>query len=183
MKAWMMALVAAPLVAFSPMIAPAHAQTTPDQPDQPQVDYDRFAQLTAEVAPWRAQRLLSREAFFAKAAEEGVLLLDTRSAEAFAAGHIEGAVNLPFSDFTAEKLRAVIGEDMNRAILIYCNNNFTDDAFPVVLKNAPLALNIPTFINLVGYGYANVWELEGAMPVSEVPWVSEAEPAQLATAR
>ena len=42
---------------------------------------------------------------------------------------------------------------------IYCNNNFADDRVPVVTKKVELALNIPTFINLVGYGYANVWEL------------------------
>jgi len=68
-------------------------------------------------------------------------------------------VNLPFSDFTQDKLKAVLGDNRDRPIFIYCNNNFTDDAVPVASKLAPLALNIPTFINLVGYGYTNVWEL------------------------
>ena len=49
--------------------------------------------------------------------------------------------------------------DRDRPVYIYCNNNFADDRVPVVTKKVELALNIPTFINLVGYGYANVWEL------------------------
>jgi rhodanese-related sulfurtransferase len=51
-----------------------------------------------------------------------MLLLDARSASAYKAGHIKGAVNLPFTDFTAASLD-VIGKDANRPILIYCNND------------------------------------------------------------
>ncbi len=86
-------------------------------------------------------------------------MLDARSETAFRAGHLAGAVNLPFTDFTDVALRAVIGENPGRAIYIYCNNNFRDHRAPVALKRAPMALNIPTFINLHGYGYRNVWEL------------------------
>jgi hypothetical protein len=43
-----------------------------------------------------------------------------------------------------------------------------------MLKRAPLALNIPTFINLHGYGYGNVWELAGEVSLTDprVDWVS-----------
>lgn len=149
-------------------VSPLSAQKT--QPEG-EIDYAGFVDLTAEVASYREARLLPKDDFLRRAASEDALILDTRSAEAFAAGHLEGAVNLPFSDFTDEKLRAVIGADRDRPIFIYCNNNFGDDAFPVQLKRAPLALNIPTFINLYGYGYTNIWELEGTMSLSEVPWV------------
>ncbi|MEO9462179.1 MAG: rhodanese-like domain-containing protein [Marinomonas sp.] len=138
----------------------------------PQVDYAGFMGLTAEVAEYRQARLIQREAFFAKAAEDGGLILDTRSAAAFDAGHINGAINLPFSDFTDEKLAKVLGKDTSRAILIYCNNNFSDNAAPIMLKAAPLALNIPTFINLYGYGYKNVWELDGVMTTQDVDWIA-----------
>ena len=106
--------------------------------------------------------------------EEGAILLDARSAAAFAQGHIEGAVNLPLPDFTDEALAETLGPDRNRPIYIYCNNNFSDDAAPVVTKRATLALNIPTFINLHGYGYTNVWELADivASADEQVPWVS-----------
>lgn len=150
------------------------ASTSFAQPveSSPEIDYDGFVELTGSVQSIREARLLDREEFLLRAAADGALLLDTRSAAAFRAGHIEGALNLPFSDFTETALREVIGDDSSRPIYIYCNNNFTDNAAPVMSKKAPLALNIPTFINLHGYGYTNVWELGGLMPTSKVPWVS-----------
>ena len=160
----------------------ASAPPAPIAQPSAQVDYDGFAALTGELGPYRQSRLLQRDVFFREAAKKGALLLDTRSAAAFAAGHIEGAVNLPFSDFTEASLREVIGPDRNRPIYIYCNNNFADNVAPVMTKKAPLALNIPTFINLYGYGYENIWELDGVMMTGDVAWVGTLGP-QAATPR
>ncbi|NYT42791.1 rhodanese-like domain-containing protein [Sphingomonas sp. R-74633] len=144
-----------------------------DPPANPQIDYAGFATLTRDVRTLRAKRLLPFDRFQAKAAEKGALLLDARSKDAFARGHIAGAVNLPFTDFTAEALAAAVGPNRDRPILIYCNNNFSNHRTPVPLKSAPLALNIQTFINLVGYGYANVWELRDVVDFDDpkVGWV------------
>jgi rhodanese-related sulfurtransferase len=138
-----------------------------------QIDYRGFEQLTADLDTYRAQRLVTLEQFQAMAREPNTLILDARSANRYAEGHIEGAINLPFTDFTAESLRAAIG-DPNTRILIYCNNNFANDAAPVTLKLAPLALNIPTFINLYGYGYENIYELGDVVDFNDpaVRWVS-----------
>ena len=141
------------LVAAIALTSPAAAQQA-----EANVDYAGFESLTRDVTGYRNSRLLSWDAFASKARDPGVLLLDARSADAFAAGHINGAVNLPFTDFTPESLAAVIG-DKDREILIYCNNNFTNDRPPVMMKLRPLALNIQTFINLHAYGYTNVKEL------------------------
>lgn len=148
-------------------VAPAFAQSNP------QIDYPAFQALTASVAPERATRLLPFDAFKAEAAKPGTLLLDARSKDAFARGHIAGAVNLPLTDFTADSLAAVIGANPDRPILIYCNNNFRNNAAPVPMKSAALALNIQTFINLVGYGYPNVRELADVIDFNDpaVGWV------------
>ncbi len=140
----------------------------------PPIDYDAFAALTSEAGAHRATRLIPIDRFNELAAQSGALILDTRSRAAFEDGHIEGAVNLPFSDFTDEALAETIG-DTDRLILIYCNNNFTDDIAPVVLKSAPLALNIPTFINLYGYGYRNIYELSDFVSASDprVNWTGD----------
>jgi len=130
-----------------------------DAPANPQIDYAGFAALTRDVRGLRSKRLLPLARFQQMATAKDALLLDARSKDAFARGHIAGAVNLPLTDFTAESLAAVIGANRGRPILIYCNNNFSNHRSPVPLKSAPLALNIQTFINLVGYGYGNVWEL------------------------
>ncbi|MEP7007441.1 MAG: rhodanese-like domain-containing protein [Sphingomonas bacterium] len=146
---------------------PANPRPATLQPANPLIDYHGFAALTAEIAPYRAQRLLSLGDFSKRRGDRHVLLLDARSASAYKAGHIKGAVNLPFTDFTAASLAEVIGKDPNRPILIYCNNNFRNNVKPVVTKALPLALNIPTFINLVGYGYANIWELGEAVDMND----------------
>ena len=126
--------------------------------NNPQVDYEGFLRLSEELSDYRSARLVSLERFRQLAATENAIILDTRSAAAFREGHIAGAVNLPFSDFTDAKLAKVLG-DKDRPILIYCNNNFRDDVVPVVKKSAQLALNIPTFASLWAYGYREVWEL------------------------
>ena len=92
------------------------------------------------------------------AREPNTIILDARSAAAYAQGHIDGALNLSLTDFTAPALAAAI-KDPNTRILIYCNNNFENNVAPVVLKSIQLSLNIQTFINLYGYGYRNVYEL------------------------
>jgi phage shock protein E len=153
--------------------SPALAQPTTGSP---LIDYDGYSELTAEVAPVRRARLVSLSEFNTRAAKRDVLVLDARSAKAFAEGHINGAVNLPLPDFTAEALAEVIGTNPEREILIYCNNNFTNNRRPVVTKSVQLALNIQTFINLYGYGYRNIYELGEAidMDAPEVGWVSAA---------
>ena len=128
------------------------------------------------MSPPIAPRGWCKWAEFSKLAKRpGVLLLDARSADAFAAGHIAGAVNLPLTDFTAQSLARVIGK-RDRPILIYCNNNFRNDEPPVIRKVAELALNIQTFINLVGYGYPNVRELGDVVDFDDpkVGWVRAA---------
>ncbi len=147
-------------------------------PANPQIDYGGFQALTQDVADYREARLLSWEEFAAAAKRRGVLLLDARSADAYRDGHIRGAINLPFTDFTAASLAKVIG-NKDRPILIYCNNNFRNDRAPVPMKRAELALNIQTFINLVGYGYANVRELNEVVDFNDprIGWVKGAVPA------
>ena len=154
--------------------AVAFAAPAQDAPRNPQVDYAGFATLTKDVRAIRSKRLLRLDKFKAKAASKGALLLDARSADAFARGHIAGAVNLPLTDFTAASLAAVIGANRDRPILIYCNNNFSNDRPPVPVKAVALALNIQTFINLVGYGYPNVWELRDVVDFDDprVGWVA-----------
>lgn len=150
--------------------AAAQAQTEQTQAN-PQIDYRGFAALTSELEGYRSKRLVDLERFYQLAQQPDTIILDTRSAAAFEMGHITGAVNLPFSDFTDAKLAQVIG-DKGRPVLIYCNNNFSNNVRPIALKRTPLALNIPTFINLYGYGYQNIYELNDVVDITEpaVKW-------------
>jgi len=140
------------------------------------IDYPGFLELVALVEPIREKRLIDLDQFDEMKSEGGTIILDTRSAESYAIGHVEGAINLPFSDFTDEKLAEVIPEKTTR-ILIYCNNNFSDNVNPIMLKRVELALNVPTFVNLWGYGYQNLYELGSYTESSDprVNWVTMLE--------
>ncbi|MEG3182085.1 rhodanese-like domain-containing protein [Sphingomonas sp. LT1P40] len=153
--------------------APAMAQRRVQGPINPQIDYDGFQRLSVEVGELREVRLLPFTRFKSAAASRGTLLLDARSETAFREGHIRRAINLPLPDFNAESLAETIGPDTGRRILIYCNNNFANRVRPVPMKSRQLALNIQTFINLVGYGYRNVWELADVIDFNDpkVEWV------------
>lgn len=133
------------------------------------VDYDAFEKLVAEVKPHRAKRLVGIEEFNEMSKKGNVIILDTRSKAMYDAKHIKGAIHLNFSDFTQKNLETLF-PDKSTTILIYCNNNFDGDEsyFPTKAYVPPtiktteeltLALNIPTYINLYGYGYKNVYEL------------------------
>ena len=130
------------------------------------VSYDDFKALVNEVETHRAERLVNLNDFLAMSKLENVVILDTRSNSRYHRKHIKGAIHLDFTDFTQENLRNLIPDNTTQ-ILIYCNNNIDNDpidfatkmVLPTKENNLALALNIPTYINLYGYGYKNVYEL------------------------
>jgi hypothetical protein len=153
------------------------------------VDFDSFEQLTKEVNQYRKNRLINWKTFDNYAKNEKTIILDARSKEMFERKHIRGAINLNFSDFTQENLARIIPSETTR-ILIYCNNNFDDDPInfaskayipkktlqigkTVNEKPVTLALNVPTFINLYGYGYKNLYELSELISVFDQRLVFE----------
>ena len=127
------------------------------------IDYPGFVELTAEAEEHRKTHTVSVEEFLKMSKERGTIILDTRSEKMYKAKHVKGAIHLNFSDFTAGKLAKVIPNKETK-VLIYCNNNLDKDEMYFARKSAPLALNIPTFINLYGYGYKNVYELNALVP-------------------
>jgi hypothetical protein len=124
--------------------------------------------------------------------QPNVMILDTRSAFRYERIHLKGAKHLSFTDFTQSNLANVIPTP-ETTVLIYCNNNFDGNqvdfapksASPrllgarqpgnrvfesqVALQSKPLelALNVPTYINLYGYGYRNVYELGELVKVTD----------------
>ncbi len=135
----------------------------------------------------RASRLIDLNTFLKMSKEKGVIIFDSRSDFRFDRIHLKGAKHLAFTDFTQDNLRKVI-PTFETTILIYCNNNFdgnqTDFASKVALprpkpdkavatqfasqaKPLMMALNTPTYVNLYGYGYRNVYELHELVNVND----------------
>ena len=151
------------------------------------VSFEDFKGLVNEVEPYRASRLVDLNTFLKMSKEPGTIILDSRSAYRYERIHVKGAKHLAFTDFTQDTLKKVILTPQTR-ILIYCNNNFdgnqTDfpskvvgfSAKPTVSpakqflsqqKPLMMALNVPTYINLYGYGYRNVFELDELVNVKD----------------
>lgn len=137
-----------------------------DAPKNPHVDIQTFLNDARAVEIQRTNRIVDQDTFLKMAAEEGTIVLDARSADKYAMLHVEGAVSLPFTDFTEETL-AKIFPDKNTRILIYCNNNFDNAPRSMPLKIAGASLNISTLISLQTYGYKNVYELGGYIDVKQ----------------
>ena len=152
------------------------------------VSFDDFKGLVAEVEIHRASRLVDLNTFLKMSKEPGTILLDSRSAFRFDRIHLKGAKHLAFTDFTQDNLKKVI-PTFETTILIYCNNNFdgnqVDFASKVAVsrpkpgnvvatqfasqaKPLMMALNIPTYVNLYGYGYRNVYELHELVKVNDL---------------
>jgi len=168
---------------------PAAADDGGAKADYPKarVSFDDYKTLVAEVESHRARRLVDLDTFLALSREEGVIILDCRSDFRYERVHVKGAKHLAFTEFTEDNLARVI-PDFKTKILIYCNNNFDGDRQNFASKVAPprprpgqaaarqfaaeakplmMALNIPTFIALYGYGYHDVYELDELVNVTD----------------
>lgn len=176
------------LFAASVLLLAAHLgfAQAPKYP-QAKVSFEDFKGLVAEVETHRASRLVDLNTFLKMSQEEGVIILDARSDFRFDRIHVKGAKHLAFTDFTQANLAKVIPHP-NTRILIYCNNNFDGNqrdfaskayvpppkpnaavATQMAVQEKPrlLALNIPTYLNLYGYGYRNVYELDELVQVTD----------------
>ena len=124
----------------------------------PQIDMAAYLKVAQEAAAYRESHRVSEAEFLRMSREPGTIVLDARSREKYDLLHIRGAINLSFPDIAIDSLARTL-PDKNARILIYCNNNFTNEpaAFPSKAPNA--SLNVSTYISLYSYGYRNVFEL------------------------
>lgn len=184
------ACAAVSYLVFSHTNAPVNSEKKELDYPKSLVDYDDFKNLVDVVEQHRNERLVSLETFLAMSKEPNTIILDARSDFRYNRKHIKGAIHLSFPDFTQENLADFV-TDPNTRILIYCNNNFEGDQIDFATKSSSssssvntndsgmemqilsnrkpimLALNIPTYINLYGYGYRNIYELDELVNIND----------------
>ena len=124
----------------------------------PLIDYKEFQKVVVASASERESHRLTEPQFIEAMADKKAFLLDARSASKYELRHIRGAVNLPFTDFTAGTLAKIISSK-DVEILIYCNNNFEGSPVSFATKAPSASLNISTYTSLRSYGYTNIFEL------------------------
>ncbi len=147
------------------------------------VSYNDFEGLVKSVKKIRKKSLINLDQFLEYQRNSNTIVLDTRSQNNYNGSHIEGAINLPFTEFTQSNLKKLIPNTLTR-VLIYCNNNFEGDEMffaskvysPSMIEKKSLlnekkiimlALNIPTYLNLYGYGYRNIFELDELVNIND----------------
>jgi Rhodanese-like domain len=155
----------------SPTTPAISQQLRPSIPN-PAIDAPGFRQIVQESAAERESKRLTEAEFIKAMQEKGVIILDARSTRNFNRRHITGAVNLPFTEFTAPDLAKVIPKKDSK-VLIYCNNNFGGSPESFAAKMPSTALNLSTYVSLRGYGYTNIYELGPLLEVSttKIPFV------------
>jgi len=137
-------LAVGPALAQAPQVTPTQ-QATPAQQAAP----------TTQIAQVSADALLQMQA----KKDGSLLLLDVRTPEEFAAGHIPGAVNIPY-DQVAAHLSAIPKDD---EVVLYCGSG----------RRAGLAAEV-----LVAKGYTKLAHLQGDMQ----GWQSAGRPVEAAPA-
>ena len=132
----------------------AQSETIPNR----LIDYEGFQKIVDTSEKERQTHRLTESDFLSAMNEQNVVLLDARSASMYRLRHVKGAVNLPFTDFTAASLSAVL-PSKNTKVLIYCNNNFLGSPVAFASKMPPASLNLSTYTSLKAYGYDQIYEL------------------------
>ena len=132
----------------------------------PLIDYPGFQKIVDTADKERESRRLTEDQFLKMCADPDAVVLDARSAAMYRLRHIKGAINLPFTEFSATSLAGIIpNKDVN--ILIYCNNNFLNDPVAMFSKVATASLNLSTYTSLKSYGYDNISELGPLLDVNK----------------
>ena len=151
---------------------------------QAKVSFADFKSLVSAVEGHRSTRLVSLDKFLEMSRDPNTIIFDSHSDFRYERLHVKGAKHLSFTDFTQDNLEKVI-PGFGTRILIYCNNNFEGNQIDFASKIAApkkslvesqiasqekplmMALNIPTYVNLYGYGYQNVYELNELVNVND----------------
>lgn len=152
------------------------------------VNFEDYELIINQVKKVRSDKLINFDQLLEFQKHPHTIILDTRSKDKYEAKHLAGAINLPFTEFTTERLRGLIPKT-NTRIIIYCNNNFAGDQKYFASKfftpemqgkktmikggsmfspnSITLALNIPTYLALYGYGYRNIYELNELVNIDD----------------
>src|SRR6478609_7729901 len=83
----------------------------------PKIDASAHREAVRDSLQLREKRRVTEDKFLEFAAQPETVILDARSESKFKMRHIKGAVNLPFTEFTAENLARVIPTKDTRVLI------------------------------------------------------------------
>lgn len=80
------------------------------------------------------------------------VVVDCRSAESFAKGHVPGALNLPYRRMTAETVRPLVG----KTVVAYCTSVHCNASTKGALRLSQLGVRVKEMV-----GGIRAWQAEG----------------------
>ncbi|MEN3043773.1 MAG: rhodanese-like domain-containing protein [Candidatus Hydrothermales bacterium] len=85
-------------------------------------------------------KFIDSEKLFNLLKKNEVFLIDAREKDEYVKGHIDGAINFPYSEFYSNPLKFVDKIDTQRKIVVYCEGGFCELSFKVseILKELGL---------------------------------------------
>ena len=154
------------LITASTLVLASSILHTDDAIPNRLIDYPGFQKIVDTSRQEHEKQRLTEDEFLAVMKRSDAVVLDARSATMYRLRHIKGAVNLPFTDFTAATLSSVL-PDSETKVLIYCNNNFLNDPMSFASKAPRASLNLSTYTSLKAYGYDHIYELGPLLDVTK----------------
>lgn len=101
-----------------------------------------------EVSELNYKQISTEAAITMMAEETNYIILDARTAEEYAAGHIKNAINIPNETIGDEEISEL--PDKNQLIMVYCRSGNRS-------KQASQKLTNLGYTNIVEFGGINTW--------------------------
>ena len=101
-----------------------------------------------EVSELNYKQISTEAAITMMAEETNYIILDVRTAEEYAAGHIKDAINIPNETIGDEEISEL--PDKNQLIMVYCRSGNRS-------KQASQKLTNLGYTNIVEFGGINTW--------------------------
>lgn len=113
------------------------------------------AKLNYETDSWDLSEMLK--------AGDGVVVIDARSAEAYAIEHIPGAINIPHRTMTAESTAAL---DKDKLYVTYCDGIGCNASTKGALNLTRLGFNVKELLGGLDWWRRDGYSTEGAQGVA-----------------
>jgi rhodanese-related sulfurtransferase len=113
-----------------------------------------LAKLAVETDPSDVHADMERGA-------EGIVVLDVRSAEAYAKRHVPGAISLPHRSITAETAAAL---PRDKVIVTYCWGPGCNASTKAAVRLSALGFRVKEMLGGIEYWQKDGYDVEGTLP-------------------
>ncbi len=147
-------LLAIPIAASAE--APENKNKSSKAKIEKEIDYDAYYKKAGELSSLRKERTIGVNKLLEMKEDKKTIILDVRSKISYECSHIDGAINIPYSDIKEGTLKSIIPNKDTR-VIIYCDNGIEE----MITRVMPLSMQ--AFPLIYQLGYQNIYELESSI--------------------